>query len=238
MKSSVVCLAVLILFSFGCKDKDKIIEPVKERPDDIFSIALCPTLNQSFMKLFTESHNNQEKYPELFSTSVQEQIIVSKETDVYVSFVTEGASVPSTLGFYTYTGTAPASSGDIDKKIALPHVSNGILTPGDSRFIGRYPAGTVIGFFMIYGGYNNNTVNYSKPTYYTNYAWNAASKRQHVLFRESTCNNIVMSFEDKDLSGGDADADFNDIVFLISDNDQNEPVTSFETGGIVELGGE
>lgn len=236
MKPSVALLALLLLLqSFGCKEKDKIIEIVDEKPEDIFNLELCPTLTSNVMKLFTESHNNQEKYPQLFSTSTQERIVLSKETDVYVSYVTEGASVPSTLGYYIYTGNDPGAAADVDKKIAFPNVSNNVLVPGDSRFIGKYPAGTVIQFYLIVGGYSNSQVNYSKPTYYTNYAWNTDAKRQHVLFREKSCGNIVMAFEDKNLAGADADADFNDIVFLVSDNNQNQPVTSFQTDTVVEL---
>jgi hypothetical protein len=236
MKPSVVLSALLIVFALGCKDKEKIIEVVDEKPDDIFKIELCPTLNQTVMSLFTESNNNREKYPQLFSESTQEQIVLTKESDVYVSYVTEGASVPSTLGYYVYNQSGePGSPDGIDKKIALPNVSSSILEPGDSRWIGKYPAGTVVGFYLIIGGYSNSTVNFSKPTYYTNFTWNPGSYRQHVLFREKQCNNIVMAFEDKAVGTPNADDDFNDIIFLISDNDSNAATTSFSQETVQEL---
>jgi hypothetical protein len=232
MKPSVV-LALLILVLFGCKDKEKVIEVVDEVPEDVYHIELCETLHASVMEMFTESHNNKEKYPQLFSGS-QEQIVLTKQTNVYVSYVTEGAAIPSTLGWYIYSGSAPAGSADIEKKIVFPNVSNSVLNPGDTRMIGNFPSGTVIGFYLIVGGYNNSTVNYSKPTFYTNFAWNPGQYRQHVLFREQQCNNVLMGFEDKALETG-SDEDYNDIIFIISDNDQNQASTSFDQSTLVAM---
>jgi hypothetical protein len=185
------------------------------------------------MNLFTESHNNKEKYPQLFSGS-QEKIVLTKESNVYISYVTEGAAIPSTLGWYIYTGNAPASPEDIEKNIIFPNVSNAVLTPGDTRLLGKFPAGTIICFYLIVGGYHNNTVNYSKPTFYTNFAWNPGQHRQHVLFREEECNNILMGFEDKAIETG-ADSDYNDIIFMISDNDDNQASTSFDQTTMIAM---
>jgi hypothetical protein len=236
MKPSIILSALLMFVLLGCKDKEKIVEPVDEKPDDIFNIPLCETLNSSVMELFTESRNNEEMYPELFSNATQEKVVVTKESDVYISYVAEGASVPSTLGYYTYTGSAPTSADGIDKKIIFPNVSNAILTPGDSRYIGKFPAGTTIQFFLIVGGFQTatSTVNYSKPTFYTNYALNPGGHRQHVLFRETKCNNILMGFEDKAIETG-SDHDFNDIIFVISDNDSNQASTSFDQSTMVGM---
>jgi hypothetical protein len=233
MKSS-IALVLLVLVMFGCKHKEKVIQVVEERPKDIFHLDLCQTLNSSVMSLFGESHNNREKYPDLFSTSTQEKIVLTKESSVYISYVTEGAAIPSTLGWYIYQSSAPGSSSDIDKQIVFPNVSNAILTPGDTRLIGHFGAGTVIGFYLIVGGYNNNTVNYSKPTFYTNYGWNPGQQRQHVLFRETNCNNIIMGFEDKAVSD-DADNDYNDIIFMISDNNSGKASSAFDQTTMVGL---
>jgi hypothetical protein len=234
MKPSVILSALLILVLFGCKDKEKIIEAVDEVPEDIFNIPLCETLTTSVMEMFSESQNNEEKYPELFSSTTQEKIVLTKESNIYISYVTEGAAIPSTLGYYTYSGTTPESSESIDKKIIFPNVSNAVLTPGDSRLIGKFPAGTTIGFFLIVGGYHNSTVNWTKPTFYTNFGWNPGQYRQHVLFREQECNNILMGFEDKAIETG-SDSDFNDIVFIISDNDDNQASTSFDQSTMVAM---
>jgi hypothetical protein len=234
MKPSVVLLTLLLIAFFGCEEKEKIIVPVDEVPEDIFHVELCETLNATVMSMLLESNNNREKYPQLFSATVQSQIVLTKETDVFISYVIEGASVTGTLGFYTYTGAGPSKSSDVEKKIAFPNVSSAVLTPGDSRRLGKFQAGTVIGFFLVVGGYSDGAVNWSKPTFWTNPTFNTGGVQQHILFREQQCNNIVMAFEDKNV-GGDADSDYNDIVFLISDNNSNQASTSFDMGSVPDM---
>jgi len=231
--SFILSVLLMILVLPGCRDKEKIVEPVDEKPDDIFNIPLCETLSSTVMELFSESNNNEERYPELFSSTTQEKVVLTKEAEVYVSFVYESASVPSTLGYYI---GSPASGDAADKKIIFPNVSNAILTPGDSRYLGKFPSGTTINFFLIVGGFNtsNSTVNYSKPTFYTNFDWNPGGHRQHVLFRETKCNNILMGFEDKAIETG-SDHDFNDIIFIISDNDKNQASSSFDQSTMVAM---
>jgi hypothetical protein len=231
MKPSVILSALLLIAFFGCEEKEKVIEVVDEVPKDVFHLELCETLNTTVMAMLSESSNNKAKYPQLFSENVEEQIVLKTESDVYVSFVTESASVPSTLGFYSYTGNGPSSPDGVERQVAFAHVSSSVLTPGDSRRLGHFPAGTIIGFFLVVGGYHDNTVNWSKPTYWTNFAWNEGEFRQHVLFSEQNCNNIVMAFEDKNISKG-ADEDFNDIVFIISDNGTNQASTAFDLSAV------
>lgn len=231
MKPSVILSALLLIVFVGCEEKEKIIEVVDEVPEDVFHVELCQTLNATVMSMLSESGNNRDKYPQLFADNAQGQIVLAKASDVYISFVTSSASVPSTLGFYSYKGSAPSGKGDVNKKVAFPHVSNSVLNPGDSRRIGHFEAGTVIGFFLVVGGYSNNQVNWSKPTFWTNYAWNDGSFRQHVLFSESKCNNVIMAFEDKNINTG-SDSDFNDIVFVISDNNKAQASTAFDLNAV------
>lgn len=233
MKPITILPAIFILMISACSHKEKVVEVVDEKPDDVINIPVCETLSPTVMSLFTESRNNQQKYPNLFSGTVQDKIVVTAETDVYVSFVTEGAAIPSTLGWYAYNeNEVPSSKDGINKEIVFPNVSNSILNPGDSRRIGKFKPGTVIGFFIIVGGYHNSTVNYSKPTFFTDFAWNENQTKQHVLFKEKKCNDIVMGFEDKQLTTN-SDYDYNDMVFIISDNNQNEATTSFDLKTVV-----
>ena len=83
----------------------------------------------------------------------------------------------------------------------------------------KLKAGTVIGFFLIVGGYHNEGVYFKKPTFYTDTNWNANGEKQHVLYRENECGSIVVGFEDK--ASSTADKDYNDIIFMVSDNTTN-----------------
>lgn len=226
---------MLLVASFACKDDD-VFKEVTPVPEDIFNIELCPNLLTNAISLFPESQDNAEKYSQLFTGSSQQRIVLTKDTDVYVSFVTEAATIGNVLGYYVYnSGSAPGSSEGIDKQLIFPNVDNTYLKPGDTRRLGstQLKAGTVVGFFLIVGGYRNDGVYFKRPTFYTDYTWNADQSKQHVLYQESECSDIVIGFEDK--NSGTADKDYNDIIFTVSDNVDGAANTSFDVQNIVTL---
>src|SRR5688572_5895541 len=151
---------ILLMVSFACEDDEKYIE-VPQKPGDIFSVDLCANLLPNVTSLFPESKNNQEKYAQLFSSGSQQRIVLTKDTDVYVSFVTEAATIGNVLGYYVYNSSStPGSSEDIEKQLIFPNIDNAYLSPGDTRRLGttQLKSGTVIGFFLIVGGYRNDGV--------------------------------------------------------------------------------
>ena len=234
MKARIFCI-VLLSIILACKD-DEVFTEVTPVPEDVFKIELCPTLLTNVTSLFPESKNNQEKYAQLFSDGSQQRIVLTKDTDVYVSFVAEAATIGNVLGYYVYNSSSvPGSSEDIDKQLIFPNIDNTYLAAGDSRRLGnvQLKAGTVIGFFLIVGGYRNEGVYFKRPTSYTDVAWNADGAKQHVLFEENECGAIVLGFEDKNSTT--ADKDFNDIIFTVSDNIENLENTSFDVQNVVSL---
>jgi len=236
MKIRVLGVLLLLAAVVGCSEDERGVEKVDERPDDIVPKKLCATLFDNIMSMFPESRNNKEQYGSLFSDTVQQKIVLTKDSEVYVSFVSEGASTASTLGWYAYDEANPPSRDDIEKDLIFPHVSNAVLQPGDTRQLGteKFKAGTVIGFFLIVSGYYSGTVNFRRTTMYTDNSWNPNSNRQHVLFQETECGDIVLGFEDKPVSV-DSDADYNDIIFTVSDNDSDLQTVSFDLRKVVGL---
>ncbi len=234
MKARILCI-VLLVASFACDDEDK-FKKTTPVPEDIFNVELCPTLLTNVNALFPEARNNEEKHTELFADGTQQRIVLTKDTDVYVSFVTEAATLGNVLGYYIYdSGSVPGSSENIDKQLIFPNIDNTLLTPGDTRRLGstQLKAGTVIGFFLIVGGYRNDGVYFERPTFYTDPAWNLDQGVQHVLYRENQCGAIVVGFEDK--NSAEADKDYNDIIFMVSDNTDNVENTSFDLQNVVSL---
>ena len=235
MKARILCIALLFA-SFACKDDD-VYKEVTPVPDDIFHVELCPTLLSNVTSLFPESRNNEERHAQLFADGTQQRVVLTKDTDVYVSFVDEEATIGNVLGYYIYnSNSTPGSSEDIDKQLIFPNVDKTYLTTGDTRKLGntKLKAGTVIGFFLIVGGYRNDGVYFKKPTYYTDHNWNTDNAKQHVLFQESECGAIVVGFEDR-VATTAGDKDYNDIIFMVSDNTQNLANTSFEMQNVVTL---
>jgi hypothetical protein len=230
-----IFVIILLLTSFACEDED-VYKETTPVPEDIFNIDLCPTLLSNVTRLFPESQNNQDKYADLFADGTQQRIVLTKDTDVYVSFVTEAATIGNVLGYYIYNSSSvPGSSENIDKQLIFPNVDNVYLQPGDTRRLGKtqLKAGTVVGFFLIVGGYRNDGVYFKRPTFYTDPAWNIDAARQHVLFEESECGAIVVGFEDKNSTT--ADKDYNDIIFTVSDNIDDMENTSFDVQNVVTL---
>jgi len=231
-------LVILLVFFLlaGCSERAK-EELVEEVPNDIIPSKPCETLYKSITGMFPEHKFNHELHPELFSDTVQKNILLTQESEVYVSYISEGASIENTLGWYSYNAASPPGSrDDIDMQLIFPHISQSVLKAGDMLKLGsgKFKAGTVIGFFIIVGGWNDGTVNYNRPTHFTDINLNTNHNQQHVLFKEGNCGDIVMAFEDKDLSQN-SDFDFNDVIFTISDNNQQLVTTSFDLDKLVIL---
>ena len=236
-QSIVKPLCVVILFCLLVSGCSREARRIKERPDDIISTKACPTLYSSIMSQFPEYRNNEASQALLFNESAEKHVVVSKETEVYVSFISEGAGYSNSFGWYSYAKDSPPSSlNDVEINVLFPNVSGQILNQGDMLKIkdGTFPAGTVIGFFLFVGGWEKGEINYDKPMLFTSFNLNPEQQQQHILFKQKDCGDVVLAFEDRLLSET-SDADFNDIIFTVTDNRNDLEVTSFDLSAIVEM---
>lgn len=234
MKSRIMIIALCVA-GFACKD-DEVFTETPPVPGDVFNVELCPTLLSNVISLFPESKNNQETHSQLFSNGSQQKVVLTKDSDVFVTFVTEAATIGNVLGYYIYSnGSTPGSADNIDKQLIFPNVDKTLLSPGDTRRLGteKLKAGTVIAFFLIVGGYREDGVYFKRPTFYTDANLNKDAAKQHVMYRENECGAIVVGFEDK--TSATADKDFNDVIFTVSDNVDNIESSSFDIQNVVTL---
>jgi hypothetical protein len=212
-------------------------------PQVIIPTKPCAALYTRTMTLFPEGVNNMAANPDLFAASANKRILLTKESEVYVTFIAEGAGWKNSFGYYTYDVNNPPTSADaLQKTILFPNVSGvgdgGGLTTGDMVQVGtgKFKAGTVIGFYLISQGWKNGLVTNGRYTLYTDLNLNIDNHQQHLLFQEKTCGDIVMTFEDIDqgdlLSYGDND--FNDVILTISDNKDQKVNTAFDMTNMVE----
>jgi Domain of unknown function (DUF4114) len=210
---------------------------VKERPDDIIDTKPCKTLYRSIIAMFPEYKNNRDTHKALFSDTVLKQIVLTKETDVYLTFIAEGAGYSNSFGYYTYNKNASIQNeSEIEKNLIFPNVSDRILNQGDMLKLegGPFPAGTVIGFFLVFQGWDQGSVNFDKPIAYTNYNLNAGGHQQHIFFKQKDCGDYVLAFEDQPLEDN-ADFDFNDMIFTVADNQDEHETSSFELKDLPQL---
>lgn len=224
----------------GCQNEDEIKDRGKEEhqevPDLIAESKPCTTLYKSIMDMFFEHSNNQQKHPELFAATAQKNIVLTHDSKVYITFISEGAGYANSLGYYTYDASkGPGDVNDLDLQILFPHVSDEVLTKGDMLQLGttELKAGTAVGFFLVIRGWENGFVNFRKNIDYTNLEFNREKVQKHILFKEGQCGDIVMAFEDKTVAEG-SDLDFNDVIFTISDNNEQLETVNFDLNSMVK----
>lgn len=212
-------------------------EGIRERPTDIVPTGERAEIFQKIMAQFPEHKNVKGSQAALFEANTAKQVVLTNESAVYVTFISEGASLRNTFGWYTYnSGAKPTQPSDIQVHVLFPHVSDRVLRQGDRLQLGdkKFPAGTVIGFFLIINGWEQGEIKYDRETFYTNFDLNTDDQQQHVLFQQKELGDIVLTFEDMATSR-DSDQDFNDIIFTVTDNKENNTVTNFDLTNVVQV---
>lgn len=201
--------------------------------DDVISASLLSYVNASL----PESKPLTETHPEYLSSSAVSTLNVTAKSDVWITFVAEGAGNLNTLAYYTYkTGSAPADDSDINNAtIILPNASangsGGGLKPGNKVKIGTFEPGISIGFILIGNGWNGKGINTGGTKFYSDARFNpenTSALRKHAVVLYDDVNKVTLvGFEDLNRQTG-SDNDFNDLVFYASSN----PVTGISNEGI------
>ncbi len=150
---------------------------------------------------------------------------IDQKSDVFITFVAEGASQLNTLGFYTYpTNTPPRKASDLKNIMYMfPNASllgwaGGGLNPGEKIKIGSFEKGTSIGFVLLEKGWDsvtrkvNSNVNHFCSNEVLNPETDPNLKKHTVLLNYPKENKIFIGFEDMMRSEPSCDHDFNDII--------------------------
>ncbi|MEL6443314.1 MAG: LruC domain-containing protein [Bacteroidota bacterium] len=197
-------------------------------PSDVVHPSVIAAVNAAL----PEGQDVPVSRPDYINDSVTLDIRLDELADVWVTFVHEGAGYKNALGFYTYDLDAPpASPADIaEHRLILPNVSylysgGGLLT-GDKVLLGRFPANTGIGFFLVPNGWRNASTGvverggqeilYSNPNF--NPEASAALRQHTVLLEVPGRDEILLAFEDIERNLPGCDQDFNDAVFYVTAN--------------------
>ena len=161
-------------------------------------------------------------HPELFSSDAGADIVLTQTSHVYVTYIFQGAGMTNTIAFYTYpTNKPPLKTTDI-KTITyiFPNAGNGSpLEVGDKVKIGRFNAGTSIGFVLLADGWNSTTkeldnkVLHFYSTDILNPEPDPGLKKHVVSIEYAPESKVLIGFEDLDRTRNDCDHDFNDVMF-------------------------
>jgi len=174
-----------------------------------------------------------------FLAGKETNLVLTKEADVWVTFVSEGAGYRNSLGYYTYTlGNEPTSVDEINHLVIYPNVSmvgsGGGLVPGDRVYLGRFPANTVVAWFLVANGWTGSVTGNGNGIYYSDPDFNpegTEDKRTHmVLLHDDARDLTLLGFEDlrRDVA---TDDDFNDAVFYARSN----PVDAIQIGNLAQI---
>ncbi len=197
-------------------DNQGVPECLEDNPEE-----LCESLLSDLSLTLPEGLNAPNAHPEYFLNENTE-IVLSEDAEVSVTFIAEKAGWRNTFGYYFYEeNNPPASPDDLlsSMTVIFPNASaqgsGGGLISGDNIYqLGTFPAGTVIGYFMLANAWNGTQITEGLYTHYSIPEFNQNQTQQHILMYDYNCSNVLMTFEDILLPNGDKD--FNDLIFQMN----------------------
>lgn len=175
--------------------------------------------------------------PHLITDDFGANVHLTKPADIYVTFLHEGAGYKNAFGFFTFPDDRiPQTKYDVAETVVFPNSSyynsggsSRGLTSGDEVFLGRFDAGTNIGFVVVANGFDSMTGVVTRPTggpaggdwvFYTVKHLNpevgdSSLKAHTVLLHDAETGLVVLGMEDIKRDNSGCDHDFNDIVFTV-----------------------
>ncbi|TDQ11993.1 LruC domain-containing protein [Pedobacter metabolipauper] len=216
--------AAAYMYSTGDYDalgRPKNLEPV----DNIDFSELMKQINHAL----PERQAVKEKY---IATQVPSDLRIEKLADVWITFVHEGADYRNSFAYYTYpTAQKPTKPEDInDIHLIFPNASlkgavgEGNMLQGDKVKIGRFPAGTSIGFVLLQDAYRGSgVINYGATKFFSTEGLNPETdnrlKRHNVVLNNVAQKTFLIGFEDINrMPNQGSDQDFNDLVVYAQSN--------------------
>src|SRR5262249_21736015 len=101
----------------------------------------------------------------------------------------------------------------------------GSLIPGDGLNLGKFPAGTRMGFFLVADGFKGGTY-----TYYTIDQRNPDGHRHLAMLATADREALILGIEDLPWAG--SDHDFNDLLFTVSVSPKSALLEAIDAGHI------
>ena len=234
----VAALVICILPLVSCKKepKTRVVEftsttyqslgthDASGKPDNLLTPdPISPTMLNFIQSTLPEKTDLRTTHPELLTTQAIADIAITRQSDVFITYVSHGTGYTNTFAFYTYPTTQPPASTKDIKLITYIFPNVGEQTPlkqGDKVKIGSFGAGTSIGFVILQKGwdpaagtYNNKVVHFCSNDV-LNPEVDPALKKHAVLIDYPAENKVLIGFEDIDRTNAACDNDFNDLMFF------------------------
>lgn len=213
--------------TFDSQGRPNYLEPT----GDVIDGALLSRLNASL----PETKNLTITNPG-YITADDKTIEVLDYSDVWITFISEGAGYLNTLGYYVYDKNSPPKSVNDLKNVTIifPNASfpgsGGNLKSGDKVYLGRFSKGQMIGWVLFSNAFSGGKVTNGLWQLYSTQALNSfiadpKLRQQNVLLNDAGYGRVILGFEDIRRDNGSCDNDFNDVLFSITAN----PITGINT---------
>lgn len=226
---------IFFLLSFSACKKDPVTKPVKftatkyetigydftGKPNYLLKDTISPELLSFIKKTLPNEKNLTVSHPELFTSTAIADIAITHSSDVYITFVAQDGANRNSIAYYTYPTNNPPTTPKEIALITYVFPSAGHQTPlvaGDKVKIGKFEAGTSIGFVLMQNAWNNTTqeLNNNAVHFCSNDALNPEVdpklKKHAVLIKYIPDGKILIGFEDTDRTSPLCDNDFNDVI--------------------------
>ena len=160
-------------------------------------------------------------HPELLSSTALADITITQSSDIFITYISNGSGTTNSIGFYTYPTNKPLTSAKDIKTITyiFPNAGSGsTLEAGDKVKIGRFDAGTSVGFVLLNRAWNSSSGSLDNKVVHfcsndiLNPEVDPKLKKHVVLINYTPENKVLMGFEDLDRTSSICDHDFNDMV--------------------------
>ncbi|WP_295461384.1 LruC domain-containing protein, partial [uncultured Thiodictyon sp.] len=189
---------------------------------------LPATLLADIRKRLPEYKNISTNDPKLITDDLGANISLLEDAEITVAFIDEGAGYRNAVGYFTFDpANKPKAFSELITKIMFPNFSlppQGEMRYGDGVYLGKFKAGSAVGFTVVADGWNGKEVNrYQNPaSIFTTLkalnpekptAANPNINAHTVLMSKPEDGLLVLAFEDQNRAGGDHD--FNDVVIAI-----------------------
>lgn len=172
-----------------------------------------------------ESRDIRKNDPRLITDDRGANITLLEDAEITVAFVYEGAGYRNSLGFFTFDASrTPKSVSQLNTKILFPNFSLPLLKFGDAVELGKFKAGTAVGFTIVADGWKGSGVNPNQPAntiFHTLKGLNpepagVANLNAHtVLLSKPEDELLVFGFEDINRTFSSSDHDFNDVLIAV-----------------------
>ena len=220
-----------------------------EATNDVVNGSLLSYCNASLQ----EGVSVPATHPAFVATNAVRTLNITTTTDVYVTFISEGANYQNTLAYYTYPTNHPptqvsggTNSNGIDKGVIIfpnssANGSGGSLIAGNKVKLGNFTAGTSIAFVLLQNGWTGNGISFNNYYFFSQDEFNpetqSTSNKRHVVNLYDDVHKLfVIGIEDQVRDNGGSDNDFNDVMFYATSTVANAIST---TGvAIIDKGGD